>query len=203
MYVDTPPSSLWRTVSHIVSHAAYCSPYFLKKILEALSSPLSGKGSHPELRQSAYIYAGLALLAQVIRAEVGTSLPASLSAKSLTIRVDLQQLWHERRLIVRARSQLTGEVYEKALKRLDLSGVVAPKEDETVAKGKKKTEAPSATSTGKIVSLMTADTTRVANQLMGLSSIVAAPFELVIAITFLYSCVLSVSIVGCVLTAVI
>lgn len=32
---------------------------------------------------------------------------------------------------------------------------------------------------------------RVANQLMGLSSIVAAPFELVVAITFLYQYVLS------------
>lgn len=117
----------------------------------------------------------------------------------LTPASDLQQLWHERRLIVRARSQLTGEVYEKALKRLDLSGVVAPKEDEPV-KGKKKSESPSATSTGKIVSLMTADTTRVSNQLMGLSSIVAAPFELAIAITFLYSYVHLVSLHIVVLT---
>jgi ABC-type multidrug transport system fused ATPase/permease subunit len=128
---------------------AYTSPYFLREILTALTDR-----NDQQERKSAYVYAVLALFAQCIRAEV-----------------DLQQLWHERRCIVRARSQLMGEVYEKALKRRDLSG-------STNEKG--------ASSGGKIVQLMSADAMRVANQLMTLSSFATAPVELVIAITFLY-----------------
>lgn len=102
---------------------------------------------------------------------------------------DLQQLWHERRAIIRTRTQLMGEVYEKALKRRDLSGVIAPKEDSKGpsknGKGKPATP-PTGVSTGKIVNLMSTDCNKIANQLMNLSSIVAAPFELVVAIGFLY-----------------
>lgn len=109
--------------------------------------------------------------------------------------MDLQQLWHERRCIVRTRSLLMGIVYEKALKRRDASGVVLAKATVPDAKdADKKPDAGkaapgkkasgSAGSTGKIVQLMSSDAMRVANQLMSLSSFVAAPFELVVAITF-------------------
>lgn len=168
------------------SFLSYASPFFLKQILEALTPPAPGQPYDPTLRQNAYIYALLAFLAQVSRAEV-----------------DLQQLWHERRAITRTRTQLMGEVYEKALKRRDASGATgkgeAPKGPSAPTKGKgnngkgapnkgKKAipEARGTTSTGKIVSLMAGDVNKVANQLMSLSSIFGAPFELVIAITFLY-----------------
>lgn len=84
---------------------------------------------------------------------------------------DLQQLWHERRAIVRCRSQLMGEVYEKALKRRDLSGVIANKDDDKVGKDgkpldekakRKKEETASSGSTGKIVMLMSSDAQRYA-----------------------------------------
>lgn len=96
-----------------------------------------------------------------------------------------------------------GEVYEKALKRRDLSGVVAVE-----AKDEKEKElARGGGSTGKIVQLMSADASRcvsaflpkpgfgctdtggscrVSNQLMNLSSIVGAPFELIMGTVFLY-----------------
>lgn len=69
---------------------------------------------------------------------------------------DLQQSWYERRAIVRCRSQLIGEVYEKALKRRDLSGVVN-KDNPLSASGGKGKEA-SKGSTAKIVNLMSWDT---------------------------------------------
>ena len=171
------------------SFLSYASPFFLKQILEALTPPAPGEPYDPTLRQSAYIYALLAFVAQVSRAEV-----------------DLQQLWHERRAITRARTALMGEVYEKALKRRDASGATgkdeaAPKKKKDAAaaaaasskgkgasvKGKKAIpEARGSTSTGKIVSLMAGDVNKISNQLMSLSSIFGAPFELAIAITFLY-----------------
>ncbi|BGP48208.1 hypothetical protein JCM10450v2_004080 [Rhodotorula kratochvilovae] len=160
------------------SFLSYASPFFLKQILEALTPPAPGTPYDPTLRQSAYIYALLAFVAQVSRAEV-----------------DLQQLWHERRAITRARTALMGEVYEKALKRKDASGATGGADEgaadkaPTQGKGKAKKAVPAArgsTSTGKIVSLMAGDVNKVANQLMSLSSIFGAPFELVIAITFLY-----------------
>ncbi|KAL8290163.1 hypothetical protein RQP46_003102 [Phenoliferia psychrophenolica] len=116
----------------------YASPYFLKQILTSLGSDEPGVPNDPAIKTSAYIYATLALLAQLLRAEV-----------------DLQALWHERRASIRCRTQLMGEVYEKALKRRDLSGVVevAEKKPDKDAKGKKTKEEPKrgGGSTGKIV----------------------------------------------------
>jgi hypothetical protein len=131
--------------------AAYCGPYFLKQILQSLTSPPDGEPTSPNLRKNAYIYAFLTLGAQLARAEV-----------------DLLQLWHGRRAIIRCRTQLMGEVYQKALRRKDLSGLVA-KEQAGVkasepAKGKKGGKAPAegsktstSNSTGKIVRLMSSD----------------------------------------------
>ncbi|GAA6013875.1 hypothetical protein JCM10207_008220 [Rhodosporidiobolus poonsookiae] len=171
------------------SFLSYAAPFFLKQILEALTPSADSDPRHSRiLRQSAYVYTLLAFLSQIARAEV-----------------DLQQLWHERRAIIRCKTQLMGEVYAKALKRRDVSGAVASKEDSEgkkdgagPAKGKKPAgdgkgkgkkavpEGRGSSSTGKIVSLMGGDTNKVAMQLMSLSSIFGAPFELAIAITFLY-----------------
>ncbi|GAA5902673.1 uncharacterized protein JCM6883_007204 [Sporobolomyces salmoneus] len=170
------------TLGLVSSFLSYCSPYFLKQILQSLSPSSPGEPYDPTLRKSAYIYGLLAFIAQIARAEV-----------------DLQQLWHERRAIIRTRSQLMADVYEKALKRRDPSGATGEdtdkheKKPENGAKGdgkkdgkKKVEEGRGSSSTGKIVSLMSGDANRVAMQLMSLSSIVAAPFELIIAISFLY-----------------
>ncbi|GAA6016442.1 hypothetical protein JCM11491_002414 [Sporobolomyces phaffii] len=162
----------------VSSFLSFCSPYFLKQILQSLTPPVAGEPYDPNLRKSAYIYGLLAFAAQIARAEV-----------------DLQQLWHERRAIIRCRSQLMADVYEKALKRRDPSGATGDDTDKNDDKGsagkdkkpkKKVQEGRGSSSTGKIVSLMSGDANKIAMQLMSLSSIVAAPFELVIAIAFLY-----------------
>ncbi|GAA5957716.1 hypothetical protein JCM3765_003743 [Sporobolomyces pararoseus] len=182
------------------SFLSYCSPYFLKQILQSLStSPNDGETYDSNLRKSAYIYGLLAFLAQILRAEV-----------------DLQQLWHERRAIIRTKSDLMSKVYEKALKRRDTSGVTASQDsdkngqDDNQKKDKKNNkkgggggleESRGSSSTGKIVSLMSGDANKIAMQLMSLSSIVAAPFELIIAIAFLYqllgwTCIAGLSILA-------
>ncbi|CEQ40039.1 SPOSA6832_01630 [Sporobolomyces salmonicolor] len=178
------------TLGILSSFLSYCSPYFLKQILQSLSPPAAGEPYDPDLRKSAYVYGLLAFVAQLARAEV-----------------DLQQLWHERRAIIRTRGALMGQVYEKALKRRDPSGAVGDdkdkKEKKVGEKGKKAAEEGRGTSsTGKIVSLMGGDTNKIAMQLMTLSSLVTAPFELVIAIAFLYQLLGWTSIAGLSILAV-
>ncbi|GAA5873644.1 hypothetical protein JCM1840_002987 [Sporobolomyces johnsonii] len=172
------------TLGLLSSFLSYCSPYFLKQILQSLSPPADGEPYDPDLRKSAYVYGLLAFVAQLARAEV-----------------DLQQLWHERRAIIRTRGALMGQVYEKALKRRDPSGAVGDdkdkKEKKAGEKGKKAVEEGRGTSsTGKIVSLMGGDANKISMQLMTLSSLVTAPFELVIAIAFLYQLLGWTSIAG-------
>ncbi|KAM0786024.1 hypothetical protein ACM66B_006839 [Microbotryomycetes sp. NB124-2] len=155
------------------SALSYVGPFFLQRILSALSPQDPSVPYDPNLRKSAYIYALLAFAAQIARAEV-----------------DLQQLWHERRAIIRTRTGLMSEIYEKSLKRRDLAGVISKEEGSGSKQAKAdKTKAgnpPAGVSTGKIVNMMSTDCNKVANQLMTLSSLVGAPFELVIAVTFLY-----------------
>jgi hypothetical protein len=125
----------------------YASPYLLKKILDSLANPT------PESKARAYIYATLALLASVGKAEA-----------------DLLHLWHGRRESVRVKNQLVAIIYEKALKRKDFSGVVGlgeKKKPEEQGKGKgkkgkkeKKEPEKNVADTGRVVSLMASDTTR-------------------------------------------
>lgn len=134
------------TLGFVSAGVSYLAPYFLKQILTALTPPEPGEIADPNLRKSAYVYAVLAFASQVARAEI-----------------DLQQLWHERRMIIRTQTALTGEVYAKALKRRDLSGVIAPKETaaNTPTRKKKgdksKATPPAGVSSGKIVNLMAVD----------------------------------------------
>lgn len=124
----------------------YASPYLLKKILDSLSNPT------PETKARAYIYATLALLASIGKAEA-----------------DLLHLWHGRRESVRVKNQLVAIIYEKALKRKDFSGVVGlgdKKKEDVDGKGKKKGKKEkkepekNVADTGRVVSLMASDTTR-------------------------------------------
>lgn len=133
----------------------YASPFLLKKILDSLSEPT------PQTKARAYIYASLALLASVGKAEA-----------------DLLHLWHGRRGSVRVKNQLVAIIYEKALKRKDFSGVVGLGEKPEKAEGKSKREAgkgkkskkekkeekkvpeKNVADTGRVVSLMASDTGR-------------------------------------------
>ncbi|CDZ98657.1 multidrug resistance-associated abc transporter [Phaffia rhodozyma] len=78
----------------------YAAPFFIKRIIEALAAPT------PKKLSSAYVYATLALIATILKAQS-----------------DLNHLWFSRRASVRIKNQLASAIYEKALKRKDKSGV--------------------------------------------------------------------------------
>nr|ODN96123.1 ATP-binding cassette transporter [Cryptococcus depauperatus CBS 7855] len=141
----------------------YAGPYFLKRILDGLDT------KSREAISRAYVYAFGALLASILKALV-----------------DLLHLWHGRRAAVRIKAELTAAIYDKALRRKDASGVVSRSEDETTEKDGKETKMSNADS-GKVVNLMSGDTTRISNTVSGAYFIYSAPFEIVVASIFLYS----------------
>ena len=146
----------------------YASPFFLKRILDAVSSPAAAHKSEGlffqvliytritdatatdptrpltprELRAQALVYAILALVCTCLKAQA-----------------DAQHLWYGRRAATRARSELMAAIYDKALKRRDASGLAM--KDKEPEEGEEKQEKKSA-DTGKIVNLMSGDANRVA-----------------------------------------
>ncbi|TYJ55637.1 hypothetical protein B9479_003669 [Cryptococcus floricola] len=142
----------------------YAGPYFLKRILEGLGS------KSKEAMSRAYVYAFFALLASVF--------------KALT---DLLHLWNGRRGAVRLKAELTAAVYDKALRRKDASGVVTKSDDEKDDKKDSKESKMSNADSGKVVNLMSGDTTRISNTFSSAYFIYSAPFEIVVASLFLYS----------------
>lgn len=129
---------------------SYLRPFWIQRLLEMLSLAsvsISGDANRlPEVehapwtpRDRAYLYAIAAFL--------------SLAGASLA---QLQHFHHARRVGMRLRSELTSSVYEKALKRKDLSGQVhaAGRTGETAPK-------EGGASTGRIVSLISDDTNKV------------------------------------------
>ena len=95
------------------------------------------------------------------------------ASQVLKAQADLQHLWYGRRASVRIRSELMSAIYDKALKRKDLSGTVNKQEKEKGKekkkdgkKGKKKEdkgdEPKAGADIGKIVNLMAGDANRIA-----------------------------------------
>ena len=80
----------------------YAGPFFLKRILDALSEP-----DKPEKRAMAYVYAFLTFASAMCKAQA-----------------DMQHLWYGRRAGTRIRGELITAIYDKALKRKDFSGLV-------------------------------------------------------------------------------
>lgn len=94
----------------------YMGPFFLKRILDSLEERENESADERAKRISlAYVYAFLAFLATVCKAEA-----------------DVQHLWYGRRATTRIRSSLMTAIYDKALKRKDFSGII----DKDAAKNK-------------------------------------------------------------------
>jgi ABC-type multidrug transport system fused ATPase/permease subunit len=150
---------------------AYCSPIFLRLILETIQS-----GTTRREAALGFVYAGLMFFTGILKAQL-----------------DVKHLWHSRRITTRMRSELMAALYDKALKRKDFSGVAQDrtlpgagssglskkgdeakaKSGEDVKKGKQlTTDAGGDTKKdghkkagggiGKIVQLMTGDASRIA-----------------------------------------
>jgi len=170
----------------------YSGPFFLKRILDAVSQPSKGDPSPQpsdawfsalfngrEIRAQAYVYAFLAFLASIIRAQA-----------------DVQHLWHGRRAATRVRSELMAAIYEKSLKRKDFSGSTdqGKKGDEkdpaaangkdpaksagATTKGDKKESNKASADIGKIVNLMSTDANRICNIISSLYFIYVSHTEL-------------------------
>ncbi|KGB75304.2 ATP-binding cassette transporter [Cryptococcus deuterogattii R265] len=141
----------------------YAGPFFLNRILQGLDT------RSREAMSRAYVFALFALFASVSKALV-----------------DLLHLWHSRRAAVRIKAELTAAVYDKALRRKDASGIVSKtgaEDKESDGKQEKMSNADS----GKVVNLMSGDTTRIANTVSGAYFIYSAPFEILVASIFLYN----------------
>jgi hypothetical protein len=150
----------------------YAAPFLLNQILNAFESP------DPEVHSRGYIYAGLAFICLIIKAQF-----------------DAQHLYYGRRAAARTRLELMASVYDKALKRRDLSGILSPTVDEKMREmqkksnkrggGKKKGTSAEA-DIGKVVNLMSGDSNRVAGFVASAYFLYGAPFEIIIAAAFLY-----------------
>lgn len=126
----------------------YAGPFFLKRILDALDTRKTGPV--PEKRALAFVYAFLAFLSSLCKAQS-----------------DAQHLWYGRRAATRIRTELMTAIYDKALKRKDFSGIVDKDAAEKKARppGAKedaKADEPKAgADIGKIVNLMAGDANRI------------------------------------------
>ncbi|KZO90715.1 hypothetical protein CALVIDRAFT_542481 [Calocera viscosa TUFC12733] len=147
-------------LSFVSSTCAYAGPFFLKRILDAITSPT------PERRSFAFLFAALSFGAGLLKAES-----------------DLLHLWNDRRISTRLKSELMADIYEKALRRKDFSGVA--NKDESKQKDKEPT-AKAQADVGKIVQLMSGDVEKISMMAVFLYNVYTAPFEIAIALVFLY-----------------
>ncbi|EIW82703.1 multidrug resistance-associated ABC transporter [Coniophora puteana RWD-64-598 SS2] len=149
----------------------YTSPFFLKRILDSVAEPT------PENHARAFVYALLAFTSTLLRGQV-----------------EAQQRWVGQRAAARIRVELMAAVYNKALKRVDYSGIVDKSKlerrsaDGNTKKAEKEGDEPTAgADVGKIVNLMAVDTNRVAVMMSMLYILYGAPIEIVVASIFLYN----------------
>ncbi|KZS94266.1 hypothetical protein SISNIDRAFT_454002 [Sistotremastrum niveocremeum HHB9708] len=146
---------------------SYASPFFLKRILDSLDADVVT----PSYLFNGYIFALLAFAANVLKAQV-----------------DLAHLWYGRRVSTRLRTGAMAAIYDKALKRKDFSGLVEKKADVKDPKGGK--DKPAVNSSGadvaKIVQLMSSDANAISLSAAAMHMLYSAPFEIIIAMSFLY-----------------
>jgi len=144
----------------------YSQPMLLKKLLEAIN----GDGSN-SARSLAVVYALLMFLASICKTES-----------------DLQYLWFSRRVSGQLRCELMSTIYEKALKRKDLSGATKDKEKKE-KEGEEKSdeeEKNQGADIGKIVNLMSNDAERLSDVAIGVFQIAGTPVEILISCVLLY-----------------
>ncbi|KAG9084654.1 hypothetical protein FRC06_003960, partial [Ceratobasidium sp. 370] len=150
-------------------------PTLLRTSASSAFSATTTAGSSRALQRSdAYFFAIASCVCQLIKSQS-----------------DLQHLYFSRRASVRVKGELVASVYEKALKRKDVTGAVQKdKEKDSKGKGKEKEGAPqdsSSADVGKIVSLIAADSDRVSRFVSLGPFIYDAPISIVIACMMLYN----------------
>ncbi|KAG8730641.1 hypothetical protein FRC11_006220, partial [Ceratobasidium sp. 423] len=128
----------------------------------------------PLQRRDAYVFAFAAALCQLIKSQS-----------------DLQHLYFARRASVRIKGELVASIYEKALKRKDMSGAVKqPSAKSNSAPGAKPSSQPEESSSadiGKVVSLIAADAEWISRFVTLGTFIYDAPVSAVISCFLLYN----------------
>ncbi|KAJ3937406.1 MAG: hypothetical protein NXY57DRAFT_981367 [Lentinula lateritia] len=159
----------------------FLNPFFLNHILSSIET---------KDRPQAYVYAILMFLGSVLKSQS-----------------DLHHLWFSRRAATRTRSELMAMIYDKALKRKDLSGIVRKEEekkDDQKEKGDKlkkdskdtKEKEQVGADVGKIVNLMAGDANRVSMTITAIYMMYNAPVEIVIGLLYLYNLLGPSALVG-------
>lgn len=172
----------------------FSAPFFLNLTLRAMQDPVttqSANYSTASITENLQFYTAVSLDSVFLPTLLRTSAPANSFTTTTTgpsrvlqrsdayffaiaacicqlikSQSDLQHLYFSRRASVRVKGELVASVYEKALKRKDVTGAVQKdKEKDTKGKGKEgKEDAPqdsSSADVGKIVSLIASDCDRV------------------------------------------
>ncbi|SPO20123.1 related to multidrug resistance protein [Ustilago trichophora] len=214
----------------IISYTlAYASPFFLRQILDALQTsvePQQAFKAHDfstltisDAHQGTFQLYASPVLSAITFNKYDTIDPAkkraflfavfALLASVIKTQTDLQHLYYSRRAGVRIKSELTLAIYDKALRRKDISGSLqnatstaepeanpdkakskdadkSAKEAEQAKKAAKDEDDKGAASVGKVVNLMASDANSISMTVTALYMGYSAPLELAIATTFLY-----------------
>ncbi|KAF8594789.1 hypothetical protein BDV93DRAFT_501773 [Ceratobasidium sp. AG-I] len=198
----------------------FSAPFFLNLILRAMADPISTESpdlSAASIAENLHFYAATSLdsifLPAMPRTSASSNLVSTATTKSpralqrtdayffaiaafvcqiIKTQSDLQHLYFSRRASVRVEAELVASVYEKALKRKDVTGVVQKdKGKDAKGKGKEREEAaPTESSSGdvgKIVSLISSDAGGVSMIFSLGPFIYDAPLSIVIACSMLYN----------------
>ncbi|CAK5284084.1 unnamed protein product, partial [Mycena citricolor] len=129
--------------------STYGGPFFMNRLLNSIDTDQS--------KSEAYQNALMMFLSFLLKAVF-----------------DAQHLWFGQHAAMRIRSELMSAIYEKSLKRQDLSGTVNAKDGSAGA------------DTGKIVNLMSGDAENVANVVSSMHNVYGAPFEFILGFGLLY-----------------
>ncbi|KAF9070335.1 multidrug resistance-associated ABC transporter [Rhodocollybia butyracea] len=147
-------------LSNLSVFLSFLNPFFLNHILSSIEL---------EERPQAYVYAVLMFFASVLKSQC-----------------DLQHLWFSRRAATRTRSELMAAIYNKALKRKDLSGVVREIKTENDKSKKSDDKEQVGADIGKIVNLMAVDANRVSMMITAVYMLYNAPVEIILGLVYLY-----------------
>ncbi|KAJ7035492.1 hypothetical protein C8F04DRAFT_1221175 [Mycena alexandri] len=160
----------------------FSGPFFLKRLLDTIDQP------NPTLRDKglAYAYAGFMFLAALI-----------------TTACNVQRAWCQRRITTRVRAELMAAIYDKTLRRKDLSGIVKGKERDgkpdnvpkatgnedkvqVQAEEQKVDSSRAGADTAKIINLMSTDVETLSFIASTMYFLYGAPFNILIGSIFLY-----------------
>ncbi|KZV94275.1 P-loop containing nucleoside triphosphate hydrolase protein [Exidia glandulosa HHB12029] len=171
------------TVAGAVLYAV--QPILLNRILAAVEVPPEDNVLSTSVTREYHIISLLWAPKEVYQRDVRSAyLFTALSFAAMIVKAQLFVLRSQlmRRIVIRARAEATGEIYTKALTRIDTSGIVDPKSK--AEKGKPDTRAADM---GKLVSLVSVDVVRLNYAPIILEVMGETPFIIAITAWFLYS----------------